>query len=288
MLKVCIIGHQGRLGLELVEAAQRSGASCRWTYDWREGALARPRAASFEQVALDPEQPDGFVEAMRGCNLVLYDALWGLWALPGPARRGASAGDALRLAVRRARAACAALRAARADRLVVTLSVAALDHVPGSPLVDEAGVCSPAPDQAMSLRAQLLAVEREFLRYAADALDVVLLYPSAPLWSDLLTLPSGLAPQAPINLIQGQALARAHMQAASRASAAQRLILGQLNTTVALAAQAFSSRGQLPWADAQRQALAAQLGWPVSMDAAHRALELRPVASLRELRSPTV
>lgn len=275
MYKVCVLGYDASLAAELGQSVMAVGWRARLTRRWDEAPLVLDEAqasvtlgAQAEQVVVNLDDEASLVEAMRGCNYVFYDALCGL---------GQGDLQAQRVGVVRVRRVCEALREANADKLVVTSSVATMAPLEGAlGVVDESGVYAPRWGQE-GLRAALALVERELWRYAADALNVCVLNPTAPLAAR--QWPRALVGERPLNVCSLKALARMHINASLYGAAGRRYIIGGVEVSTDELVRAMGAELEAT----PRQRLAYELGARVSLARALDELELVAPTSLEAL-----
>lgn len=274
MYKVCVLGYEAGLGLALSRSVMGVGWRVRLTRRWDEAPLALDAlegqvtlGAQAEQVVVNLDDEASVIEAMRGCNYVFYDALCGL---------GEGDADTQRLGVVRMRRVCRALRESNADKLVVTSSVATMALGADQERVDESGVYAPLWGQ-LGLRAALTLVERELWRYAADALNVCVLNPTAPL--ETLRWPASLGGERGVNVCSLTTLARMHINAGLYGAAGRRYIIGGVEATAGELTRALKPTDEVT----PRQRLAYELGARVDLTRAKDELELVVPASLDAL-----
>lgn len=283
MYRASVLGADVALGEEIARAILGVGWRCRWGRAWdqplrEEGAIW----SQVEDVVVALDDSASVVEAMRGCNYVIFD-LVGSWAQRPDV--GAQ--------VERLRLICEGLRAAQADKLVILSSVGALTLGPGEAMVDGqwAYVPQAQPSSRRALEAQcrsaLSVIEREVWRYAADALSVCVVNVGAPVWS--AAQPVCLAPGAlQVGAIEVGALAMGLVKAALHGRPGARYLLSACHVLPAelgavVSAEALAEDEAVCLAVAMYQALASMVEGPLDVTLARQELGLAPVAAWAQL-----
>jgi len=280
MYRALFLGRTSPWRAAALKAILAEGWSCRADRSFDDPGDAAPEAV--EQIVVDLLDGRALEDAIRACNVVVY--------APEP-RMELAPKARVAHAARIARVVCDASREIGVERVVLVSSAITLEPTPGSPLVDLERSGAYLPHSALDSFAEVLfAVERECMRYAADAMALSILHPGMPLEpGQEVFMPRGLGAKHVLNVIRPDAAGRAIAGAMRRAHPGRRYAIGGVNTTALELARALDRHGSRrsggrPRTLAERR----DAEWlertpPLDSAAAVRDLGHRPSASLESV-----
>ncbi len=213
--RALFLGDDSPLTPHLLPEFIASGLQLRYGRRW--GSPAPPDGVD-EEVVIDWDDADAALAAARACNFLIF--------VHEPSSRAAD--------VRRARLIADMVRQGDVERIAVISCASMLGRPHGAPLASAEGDYLPGTGtESMETR---WLVESEWARFAADALDIMLLYPGVALElaaaSNLDAL-SDVPPAQPLNAVRAAAIARATLAALDRGRAGARYPVGGVNTVFA-------------------------------------------------------
>ena len=235
-MKIFVTGATGFVGLHLARALAAEGAELRLLVRISSN-LRYLEGLAAETIVGDLRQPESLRPGIRGCNAVMHVAAdYRLW-VRDPAAMYAANVDGTRDLLRIA-------REENIRRVVYTSSVATMGFDQAGTIVDEQTPVSLAAMVGDYKRSKFLA-EQEALSAAAAGQDVVILNPTTPIGAyDAKPTPTGcivvdfLNRRFPaymdtgLNLVDVDAVARAHVAALTQGRSGERYILGGENLTL--------------------------------------------------------
>ena len=235
-MKVFVTGATGFVGLHVVRTLAAAGSDLRLLVRSTSN-LHYLDGLAAETVVGDLRQPESLRSGIRGCDAVMHVAAdYRLWVRDPQAMYAANV-DGTRELLRIA-------REEHVSRVVYTSSVATMGFDRAGTIVDEQTPVSLSAMVGHYKRSKFLA-EQEALAAAAAGQDVIILNPTTPIGAfDAKPTPTGrivvdfLNRRFPaymdtgLNLVDVDAVARAHMAALSQGRSGERYILGGENLTL--------------------------------------------------------
>jgi dihydroflavonol-4-reductase len=235
-MKVFVTGATGFVGLHVARALAAAGAELR-LFVRPSSNLRSLEGLAAETIVGDLREPESLRPGIRGCDAVMHVAAdYRLW-VRDPAAMYAANVDGTRDLLRIA-------REENIRRVVYTSSVATMGFDEAGTIVDEHTPISLSAMVGDYKRSKFLA-EQEALTAAAAGQDVIILNPTTPIGPfDAKPTPTGrivvdfLNRRFPaymdtgLNLVDVDAVARAHVAALTQGRSGERYILGGENLTL--------------------------------------------------------
>ncbi|WP_168210836.1 NAD-dependent epimerase/dehydratase family protein [Persicimonas caeni] len=225
MQRALVIGATGFIGDHILRALVHKGVEAAAMRRWNSQASSLG-GLGVESIVADLLDRETLVETLAGFNYVFVASA------PDPSK---DEWAYLRESVIGMRNLLAVARDADVERVIVTSCASTIAPPTRGRVSTAADVYLPGTAQSNVVEAQY-AVEQECFRQAADGMDLLILNPGICI-GDGAVLPSRkllkkVSDDAPINVVDVDDVARAHVAASVRQSFGERFVLGGENTTV--------------------------------------------------------
>ena len=234
--RALMLGAHSPLAPSITRALERAQIVLRLAHPWGAPGGFDGASPDFERVILDPLDPTSLQDALRACNFII---------------RIDEPSNSLSRDVREARALASAIRDSDVERLLLISCASMLGCDEPTWLKNpDRGYTFGQGSEVMDHRYML---ELEWLRFTADALDVIRLYPGycvdpeRP--SPLPSIARELPPEHPVNVVSTREVARASLAALQHGRAGGAYAVGGVNTTLEQLADNLGVQAahRLPW-----------------------------------------
>ena len=234
--RALMLGAHSPLAPAVSRALEHAQIVLRLAHPWGKPGGFESAPPHIERVILDPLDPTSLQDALRACNFIIR--------LDEPS-------ESLARDVQEARALARAIRDSDVERPLLVSCASMLGAGEPSWLKGpDRGYTFGRGSEIMDHRYML---ELEWLRFTADALDVIRLYPGycvdpdAPL--PLPPLASELSPDHPVNAVSTREVARAALAALQHGRAGAAYAIGGVNTSIQELAALLGVQAahRLPW-----------------------------------------